>query len=298
MNTSQLKAKALKTRARKISPHEQSRISLSEFEDATEHVSNYINRLQSLSNAYLKRSVQLKQRFIKSNLKLVTSIAKNYTGRGLPLADLIQEGNLGLIRAVDKYDHTLGYKFSTYAVWWIQQAVFRAPFEKAKTRRIPVYLYEWSKKVRTARKELNEKLGRDPNPEEISEELGISASIVRRVIRAGSEASRVHSLDTPVPNQDDRPQIDLIEYTKPLAQDSAILVSALKNKMEEIFSLMSEREQEIIRMRFGIDIGTTYTLNEIGEMYGVTRERIRQIEKEALEKIASSDLGDYLRALM
>jgi len=260
---------------------------------------DYMGRLNTLSNAYVKRSSELKNRFIKSNLKLDISIAKNYMGRGLPLADLIQEGNLGLMRAVEKFDYTLGYKFSTYASWWIQQAVFRAPFEKTKTIRIPVYLYEWAGKVRAVTTMLTKELGREPTCEEIAKELEISPAVVKRIIRTASDVmNNVQSLDTPISNEDQRAHIEFVEDNKIPPPDSAILKRTVQNRIEDILSLLTPKEREIIRMRFGIGIETTYTLNEIGDKFGVTRERIRQIEKSALDKIASSYIGDYLRDLV
>lgn len=259
----------------------------------------YMDRLNKLSNAYVKRSTELKNRFIKSNLKLVISIAKNYMGRGLPLADLIQEGNLGLMRAVEKFDYTLGYKFSTYASWWIQQAVFRAPFEKTKTIRIPVYLYEWAGKVKAVTTMLEKELGREPTCEEIAKELEITPSVVKRIIQTAADVmNNVQSLDSPISGEDQRTHVEFVEDDKIPAPDAAILRRTVQNRIEDILSLLTAKEQEIIRMRFGIGIETTYTLNEIGDMFGVTRERIRQIEKSALEKIASSYLGEYLRDLV
>ena len=260
---------------------------------------SYMERMSTLSDAYVKRSSELKNRFIKSNLKLVISIAKNYMGRGLPLADLIQEGNLGLMRAVEKFDYTLGYKFSTYASWWIQQAVFRAPFEKTKTIRIPVYLYEWAGKVRAVTTMLSKELDREPTCEEIAKELGISPSVVKRIIQTASDVmNNVQSLDTPISNEDQRTHIEFVEDKKIPPPDSAILKRTVQNRIEDILSLLTPKEREIIRMRFGIGIETTYTLSEIGDRFGVTRERIRQIEKSALEKISSSYIGEYLRDLI
>ncbi len=260
---------------------------------------NYMGRMNTLSNAYVRRSSELKNRFIKSNLKLVISIAKNYMGRGLPLADLIQEGNLGLMRAVEKFDYTLGYKFSTYASWWIQQAVFRAPFEKTKTIRIPVYLYEWAGKVRAVTTMLSRELGREPTCEEIAKELGISPAVVKRIIQTASDVmNNVQSLDTPISNEDQRTHVEFVEDEKIPPPDSAILKRTVQNRVEDILSMLTPKEQEVIRMRFGIGIETTYTLNEIGDRFGVTRERIRQIEKSALEKISTSYIGEYLRDLI
>ena len=292
------KARALQSKLKKISK--------SGAQGRNGHVSDslkasikYTERINRLSEAYMKRSLELKERFIKSNLKLVISIAKNYMGRGLPLSDLIQEGNLGLLRAVEKYDYTLGYKFSTYASWWIQQAVFRAPFERSKTIRIPVYLYEWSGKVKAMNAILKKELGREPTVEEIAKELGISTAVTKRIIQAAADVMRnVSSLDTPVTDSDERTRVEFVQDHRVPQPDSAMSKRIINKRIREIISHLDPKEQEILRMRFGIGINTTYTLSEIGEEFGVTRERIRQIEKQALDKISSSPLGENLKDLI
>ncbi len=292
------KARALQSKLRKISKLNGSK-SGKHVQSSLKNGMKYADRINTLSDAYMKRSFELKQRFIKSNLKLVISIAKNYMGRGLPLSDLIQEGNLGLLRAVEKYDYTLGYKFSTYASWWIQQAVFRAPFERSKVIRIPVYLYEWSGKVKAMNAILEKELGREPTMEELAKELGISTSVTKRIIQAASDVMRnVSSLDTPVTDSDERTRVEFVEDHRIPQPDKAITKRIINKRIREIISHLDPKEQEILKMRFGIGINTTYTLSEIGQEFGVTRERIRQIEKQALEKISTSPLGENLRDLI
>ena len=256
-------------------------------------VSERIHRLNPLIKAYKERAKELRKRFVKANLRLVLSIANRYTGRGLPLSDLIQEGNLGLMRAVRRFDYTMGYKFSTYASWWIHQAISRALLGQTKTIRIPTYVLEQASKVHRISSILQDKnTGRKPTPEEISERAEISVKIVKRVLEAGNEVVR---LDSPIL---DGEKITLLEFipdnSLPLP-DSVVAKVMLPQIIREALLKLTPREKKIIRMRFGIDHDATHTLDEIGREFNVTRERIRQIEKRALEKLATSRIGEVLK---
>ena len=255
-----------------------------------------LKRTDGLIKAYSSKALELKQKFAKCNLKLVISIAKKNIGKGLPLSELIQEGNLGLMRAIEKFDYTLGYKFSTYATWWIQQAVLRAPYEKTKTVRVPVYLYEQAGKIYSIKNKIKRDEGREPYPEEIAKELGVSVDNVKRIQKALAEVNKdALRLDSPLFDDDNRTLMDCVKDNGVTLQDDAIIKKAIIDKVDYMLSPLNEREKDIIQMRFGIGINTTYTLSEIGEMYNVTRERVRQIEKNALNKIASSKVGKDLR---
>jgi RNA polymerase primary sigma factor len=251
-----------------------------------------INRRMSIGEAKARRA---KKEMVEANLRLVISIAKKYTNRGLQFLDLIQEGNIGLMKAVDKFEYRRGYKFSTYATWWIRQAITRSIADQARTIRIPVHMIETINKLNRISRQMLQEMGREPTPEELSERMLMPEDKVRKVLKIAKEPI---SMETPIGDDEDSHLGDFIEDSTIVQPLDSATGGSLKDATQEVLAGLTAREAKVLRMRFGIDMNTDHTLEEVGKQFDVTRERIRQIEAKALRKLRHPSRSEQLKSFL
>ncbi|MBM9467126.1 sigma-70 family RNA polymerase sigma factor [Nakamurella sp. YIM 132084] len=243
--------------------------------------------------AVVRDGARARNHLLVANLRLVVSLAKRYTGRGMPLLDLIQEGNLGLIRAVEKFDYTKGFKFSTYATWWIRQAISRGMADQGRTIRLPVHLVEQVNKLSRLKRELHQQLGRDATLAELAAESGIPEEKISDLL---DHARDPVSLDMPVGSDEEAPLGDFIEDSESTSAEAAVVAGFMHSDIDRVLRTLDDREQSVVRLRYGLDDGRPRTLDEIGRVFGISRERVRQIERDSMAKLRTGDRSESLRA--